>query len=242
MPHGQPDWGRAAGKDFVHVSQDIAELAVRLGSPVRYHRSGNVLFMDGFEHGLAPWVNQHSAGICDIVLTQETAATGGVCAELQLGVGAGSFCNLTKPVPHVLPGKVGISAAFSFTANMKGYWLVIEGRDGALSWYYAIRYNHVDGLLEYINKAQKWLPLETIPNLVADSKYFHYMKLTVDLVNQEYGYAFFDQATYAIPKVEIYTTSSSNWPYISGTIYAEGNETDISKVYVDDVVITGEEY
>jgi len=55
MPRGYPDWGRIRKEVGIAAIGDLGELAVRLGASVVWDRRGDVVLVDSFDLGLAPW-------------------------------------------------------------------------------------------------------------------------------------------------------------------------------------------
>jgi hypothetical protein len=49
MPIGRPDWYNVGQSNVIDTMSDMAELAVRLGSPVNYDRSGKTIVYDVFD-------------------------------------------------------------------------------------------------------------------------------------------------------------------------------------------------
>jgi len=55
MPRGAKDWGQYAEQDILTKTFDLGELAVRLGCPSVFSRSGSIIYATNFENGFKDW-------------------------------------------------------------------------------------------------------------------------------------------------------------------------------------------
>jgi hypothetical protein len=76
MVHSAPDWSSLRTAIAYPRRQDLAELAVRLGSIVSFDRRGDVVLWDDFESGLSRWSANLSGSGAAVYLSSARARSG----------------------------------------------------------------------------------------------------------------------------------------------------------------------
>jgi len=117
VTRGAPDDSNVLSTSAFYRLDDMAELAVRLGSPLTYRRSGNVLFQTTFEQGLTPITIQTPFAGGTFGLVNTPSMSGGVVASINYLAVAGSGGALGFVLPPVFSGRIGVSAAVRLGGN-----------------------------------------------------------------------------------------------------------------------------
>ena len=186
MAHGKPDFWAAGPDELTYGSSDVAELAVRLGSPVNYDRAGNVLWMTGFDDGGRGYVPTGTIIGDECHLTADGADTGGVCLMLTTGPLLNNFTTITKSLHYPNLGGIGLAAAFTPTIGLHFFYLTLKVYDGANQKTYQVRYDHTLGVVDVMIGGIGWTLAGACGKLRAAFGAYAQMKLVIDTANKCY--------------------------------------------------------
>ena len=185
-----------------------AELAVRLGSPVVFHPSGRVVWMETWENGLARWTTGGAGTGNSVALAVDSWASGGYSAKLIGGSTSDYSAYILRRFSWLPASSVGISLAYCAPGLWDRSSIQMYRADGS--------YVHEPGL--QIGRSNSNLAV-----LVPDYGYvfvlaaavgtgslidYNEVKLTVDMVNHKYGTLWFKGGEYDL--------SYYSYPYSAG--------------------------
>lgn len=212
MPHGTPDWGLVGPMGVSYELVDLGEHAARLGSIVSWERQGNVILMDDFESGLhkgsftgggAGWSTRLFSG----------AARSGAFSVRMIG---GSLTPWRSRVEYFygLPPtfRVGLEFAFTPETDTDNWSWGIEWRSRTDSHIARVRYDHVNGRIEYDDAAGLPVILATIGKQLVQLWPVHVGKLVVDMSVPEYVRFILDGTGYPMPGIGIESTGVGGDP------------------------------
>lgn len=111
---GYPDYGAVKRISGMAAVLDLGEHAVRMGSFNALFRSGNVIFQDGFRHGLAPFKTVVSPSGGSVSIYAESALSFGECAKLTPQAIAGATAQLVRYLAPSVINRLGFEFAFAF--------------------------------------------------------------------------------------------------------------------------------
>lgn len=138
---GHEDWNRNVSAE-VFAMHDLGELAVRQGSPVVHWRSGNVIYLTGFEcdtndwYPLFPWGGggelEHFTG--ENISNGLQPLRGSACLRFPtatLSYGDGLYrSHAIKTLPARWYGDLGVEASMAIDVNVKGVVIDLVYDDG----------------------------------------------------------------------------------------------------------------
>jgi len=236
MPRGTPDWGEYSPQGEVSKSLDLAEIAVRLGSPVIYDRNGTVLFMDTFQYGLIRWVVNAKAE-CTISACDTKAIIGpkslkfafsGTSTDL-------SYVGLTPPFLYFNRNGYEITAMW----DDPYIFLILDGQlyYNGNNYGFGVKIAPVAHKL-YVWGATDWITVASDINIDATGDVWYFIKLVVDAVNAKYvglklNDRFFDLSAYT-PKIQ----ASSEPNMLCLFIQAFQTAAQAGNVYVGSTILT----
>lgn len=110
MAHGAPDYSNVRKDLAVFRIDDLGELAARLGSPVRYDRRGDVLWMTGFDYGLQEIDPATGGAASEVSLIAEPVETAPFAAKLKIDAAASSTAAMDKRLSSPASPRVGMGA------------------------------------------------------------------------------------------------------------------------------------
>jgi hypothetical protein len=242
MPRGLPDDGDVLQIGDLYRLLDMSELAVRLESIVSYHRWGSVVYLDTFRNGLAAW-DALSYGVGGHVwLSNLSAASYGVSVEMETGTGALPYAYIQKTLPSYNSAKYGFSLAFTLSDLLDDLQFQITAYDGAYEQDYRIRFVCSTNSLEVWLPDGTWETFATLPIVLKYEKMFHVMKMIIDMENAEYRRFFFNQLSYDLSAYAPRKLTYVSNPFLRYTVYAVGGGSLSAAVYVDNAIMTINEY
>jgi len=198
MPHGRPDWYNITPMIQVHASEDVNELAARLGTPDTWDRRGNVLFIDDFTQGLA----KYDFLVVGAGSTYGLRCTVGLHSSVALWMDPDSGVNdavqATINLPNPKSAVVGIEAAFNYTLANSAPGISINYCDGAYAYTFTLRIDCAGVDIAYYNEDGNYVNLEEDIVWPIYTSYFHIFKLVVDLSKYEYMRAIVDDRSYSL--------------------------------------------
>jgi len=242
MARGAPDDSNVVLQGDVHRLDDMAELAVRLGSPLLYDRFGSVIMQDGFENGINAWSKTLTGVGAEIWAANDYSYDGQVSAHLYSGTGALPIAILDKFLPAVPVCKLGFQTSFHIDANLVEVIFSLNYHIAPMIFWFAVTYDHTTQILSYKEPGVGWNNFAVHPTLYAALDNWHTMKLVVDLVSRAYVRFSLDEVTYllpgALPGAMAWATGSCIKPSVS----VEGDPILGSHLYLDNLIATRHEF
>ena len=238
MAHGAPDDSNVLGGVDVRRGDDLSELAVRLGSVVRYHRGGNVLLAEGFEEGLSGWDTNGDGAGREVVISNDRSFTGGYSCRITSGTGLEPFMGIMKYMPPVGECLIGLQTCFSLNSHVSYLDFKITYGKPGLGSYFSIKYDHVHGTLSYEDTTAAWDEFASPGVLYDGLGNWHNIKLVVDMVTGSHVKAYLDGHAYDMTGLMPRTGAWLPGPFLGVYLYVHGKSADSGIVYFDNVVAT----
>lgn len=204
MPHGAPDDSNIVKTKAVYVLDDMAELAVRLGSPDLSDRRGDVLFATDFRDGLSGLEYNLEGEGASLALETGHQRSGAYCLKLTAGSDGLRRIEVWANAPATALSSRGIEFAFSVGADLERWEWWIAMSLGGLERTAAIRYDHVNSLVEYADVAGTWVTLAAPVSLWATDWCEHTAKMVADFSTLTYVRFILDREVYSLVDIPIY--------------------------------------
>lgn len=241
MGHGTPDWWGSEPGETTFQVQDVGELAARLGSIDTFDRRGNVVWLTGFEEGLAPITTSVDGTGASAVLSATQAKFGAYSIKLTAGSDGGMNAFVIGRSPYPVLGAWGAEASFT-VATLTGYIpLSFILYDGTNYHYFRIRYDHVNKTLDYLNSLNSWVSFATGVDLYAYDSCFHVFKLVVDFSADKYLRAIIDENEYSLAGIAGRVVLSAVAPHLFFSLAHYGRAGNNPYIYADGLIITQNE-
>ena len=242
MARGAPDDSNVkVGKD-VYRLDDLAELAVRLGSIVKYNRSGNVLVLDGFEEGVNAWTLNRTGAWAEVEVSDEKAYNGQVALKVTSGTGVTPYAGIAKYIPPVSQCKIGLQSCFSLNSDVVDIrFQLTYGRD-PLRHYFLVRYDHVAGELQYESAPGVFTPFATPGKLYDGSNNWHNIKIIADMVTGEHVRCYLDGEAYDMSGIFPLTGAWGQGSFLYAILRVYGDGATSGVVFFDNVIVTYNEF
>jgi len=241
MPHGGPDWGTEGPLSTVYSIQDMAELAVRLGSPVTFDRRGNVIWIDDFESGIEKWCLSGDMGKA-YDWNGQYCKTGGFSCKMTTGAAANRSCMIDKHVGFPVLSPFGLEVSFSYRQNWKYLDVTLYLEDGSYLYKAGIRYDHPNTKFQYLDEAGNYqdIPGGSWSSVMAPMR-FDTIKLVADFTTAKYKRLFVNSQVFDLSTISFNRTAMVFIPVMSVNITLTANAAATAIAYIDDVIITQNE-
>jgi len=241
MPHGGPDYGLYAEKKTVYSLQDMAELAARLGSIVRFDRRGDVVMLEDFEGAAGRWEDWQYGNLHNGVISAENARSGSFSYKLPLPAGATSWGYINATIPLPVLGNMGIEFSFAGIANIKYLDLELYSWDGAKYYYPFVEVHLVNKTLSICDEHYALPTIDDDLDLFDWDGCWHTLKVVYDSANGRYKRLLIDGKTYDLSGYGLYSEADTEKPGLELLITAHNNTVLAQEIYFDDVIITQNE-
>lgn len=235
MVHGTPDWGLKK-KSTVYALDDMAELAVRLGSIVTFDRRGDVIFLDDFEDGIIRW---STTGVVSSSTTK--ARSKALSAKLALTEDIGDTAGIQAQIANPVATATGFE--FSWLADASVFFL--ESRvwlyDGSRITKFTITWNHSAKTLSVLDSDGATKVFATGVNIAAASHLFVPCKLVVDISAKKYVRFLMGPYTWLLSAYAGDDAGATTNTYLNLFVYADLLTGAAANIYIDDVILTQNE-
>jgi hypothetical protein len=236
-----PDGGFSSGGSVFPMAGDLGELAARLGSVVTHNREGNVVFLETFESGIAPWNVTLSGTGAEVIISNGNYRSSGYSCKMTAGSDASRVAQIARRFPYPAISLYGLEASALIDSNLQYLIITLELRDGATAYQFQVTYDPGNQELLVTIPGGSSVAVATGANLDTGYGLFHTFKFAVDLANDAYMRLIVNEAEYDISAYSSYSFSQATNPHLWVTITAYGNTGTNTVVYVDDVIVTRNE-
>ena len=242
MARGAPDDSNVVKQGAVYRLDDMAELAARLGSIYTYHRFGDVFLQEDFEKGVAKWVITKCGTGSYGSISGDRSLSGNQSFLAHMGAGHNSYVDIMKSLAPVPLGSVGFCFAFSLGSQFGKMLVCFTVYTGTRTLWGETDYYHDPG------KISIWIDGPTEEDFILTGplantgKMFHILKIGLDTARQKYNYIYLDNQTYTPVDKSLVSWADSTAPRIDINIRCFGVDGDTADCYLDDIVLTQNEF
>lgn len=232
---------------FIYDTQDawgqistvgLSEMAARMGSVVRYERSGQIHWVETFENGMQSWVKFLPLPASIAEISPVYSQSGGYSCRL-VGAPTGSgtasitrFCGV-NPV-----GKIGLSFSFAVDSDFETIKLSFYLRTTGVQHQPILRLPPPLGKIDIFTSESGWVEVCDLTMGTKSAEIWNTVKLVVDFSTGAYVSLRYNAGTHDISAYHYTTASNSYTPEISVGIQAQSRAGEADEVYIDDVILT----
>lgn len=242
MAHGAPDDSNVMKFGGVNRLDDLGELAARLGSPVMYHRLGDVVFIDDFEYGLNSWetFGTNSDRFCRT--SNEASLSRGASCILNSGTGGFLPIYIQNHFASVMGKRLGFYVAISLRANVGtfGMNLHVYSRTEQMSYMWQWRKSTRE--LTCRTTGGGFHSIDSDVGLYENPTLYHHFKLVIDQQTQMYRGLYLNDVYYDLSSVPGWITTPGREKHIITNVLNSGDGTLASEIALDNFVITTNEW
>jgi hypothetical protein len=218
----------------------LSELAIRLGSPKRYDRHGEVLWMDSFWYGTQAWGIYKSAN-SNAYLVTWPARSGGYALRLVIGSASGDYVQIAHAEPYLVATRFGAEISWTYCSVVSAYyWYFTIGLTTG-TWTAEVKYDPINYVLYYKNSAGSYVTLATSFRVLEDSTFFNTIKIVVDANTKKWVKLMLNGSVFDLSAQALYQSTAQPYPAINFAMRVVSYPGYQGIVHVDDAIITQNE-
>lgn len=241
ISHGTPDYRVTSGARTVFQLTDMAELAVRLGSPIRFDRRGDVVWWDDFECNTQRYDNSLEGTGAAAVRSTDRAHSGETSWLLTGGSDGNRRASLIASEPPVVRSAVGTEIAFNLPDSIDAVQLWISEFDGAVRYSARLIWSDVTNQLLYFDAAGADVVIASGIDLPVNRPTWNIIKLVVDLDSHEYVRALVNHNSYSLTGIALNQSADGRAPRVDFIPIVVSRAGNNDQAYFDDLIITQNE-
>lgn len=240
MPRGMPDWAEYSPQDMFNRSLDNAELAVRLGSPTIYDRSGTVIFQDDFGAGDGKWEKVVDSN-CWIQPSFDNGFVGGYSLMFYDKGVADALPALWIKIPFMIQTKIGVEGAFCLTDSYSRCGLNCNITYQGYTNLFYLLYNRQTRELQIMKDDGNYITIAS--NLYVDVERYSWfvMKLIVNPITLKYEKVRFNNLVIPLTNYSCYRYTTSEVDSLSIGFHLGATTTIPVKNYLGYAIVTANE-
>lgn len=233
-----PDFAEYAPKGFLYRNIDPTELAVRLGSVNTFNRSGDVIFQDGFESGLAAFYDIAPGVDADTDITPITARNGGFSALMVSGLLAEGVTFIGKFLAYPFLTKAGFEVSFSYPSTGIQIYIALIIYTGTERLLGLLVIEPASERIRYYNGDVTWPTLVSNVDPAVGAQWFNTIKLVIDFESRMFDKLFINKDVHDISSYALYVNNSDAAPLLDTEVYIKPTTNVNRTVYIDDWIVT----
>lgn len=227
-------WGNVVGIG-------LGELSAILSFAKRFDRRGEIIFLDGFETGLAGWFEATQGTGASIALSTNQPAFNAFCVHLTTGNADGDYAYISRYLAYPKVSKMGVG--FSFTNQSYDSYIkpLVSIYTGSNRYIAEVRYNPGTGVIDFYNDAGGYTELATGVKLAISPYGYNQLKMVFDLKTGYYVRFLLNTTEYDMSSYPLWTTSSTTDPIMDISAHLETNQAASALSRIDGFVVTQNE-
>jgi hypothetical protein len=233
-----PDWIQDTTPHSNPVEITNTELAIRLGFPQVFERTGNVLFYESFSYGIGDWHPLQSPAANKPVLAAKGLLDSPYSVKLVSDGTLAGFSTIRKDLGYPYLTTFGMEFSFQASQEMGQLYFGIIIYTGSTKHSIWGRYEDVTYKWSILDNTPAYQDVLTYNIGVFDHSNWHTVKLVADLLNEKYARIMVDNEDVGIssyvPRQDVDATD----PYIYLGLQSYTLGTRVYDVYVDNVILT----
>jgi len=241
MAHGQRDDSDVESTGLLFTQADMAEHAVRLGSPYAFYRSGALLYAETWRNGLQGWgIYEFLAGSYG-KLSSDYSLSDGISFHLYIGNAVGATVLASRTWVPMFSTNLGLQ--YSFAVNQQEHLLIfyIEYQWLGLRYIAEIQYNPVSKELQYRNDAGAYVVFAEGVDDYNLAGGWTTAKMVIDMADAEYIRFFWGGIEYPLSDIPFHQRLALAYNYMMFPVGAERLSLSDGHIWMDNIIITTEE-
>lgn len=220
------------------VEITLAELAIRLGYPGVFERTGNVLHYDTFEYGISGWSVNGDVGSHVPRLSCRGLLQSPFALKLPMEIATSSWSTAVKRIAYPYITSIGFELSFLPMEAFGMLYCGIRIYDGTYQYNCYFQYKDTDSKWYIMNSIGLFTEVATYDIDAHFNPIWHPVKLVVDIPNQRYGRLMVDNLDVSLITHTIYRPASAERPYMY--IYVSNWEDSGVRgtIHVDNLIVT----
>lgn len=241
MAHGTPDWGFGKTATVHVLTEDLAELAARLGSINVYDRAGHVVWWDDFRKGMGAWRSATDGTGAAVALSTTYPKWPPFCLKLTGGSDSSRFAEVYKYFPPQVEGKIGVEVNVNFLTDWDEFYLEMRVDDATIIHTARIRLSSANDKIYYLDSDEAWQELGTLASLINVFGGYHNLKLVADFSTDLFTRLLLNATPYTVSSYSLLTTADPGAPGFRIWMQLVSRSGENDNCNIDGVIVTQNE-
>jgi len=225
-----------------YVLEDMGELAVRLGSPSRFDRRGEIIWMDDFKSGTAGWWTYGSGTGYEVYVDNQITLQSPFCVVLTAGSDASQYAEIRKFFSAEVVGRAGIEFAVAFDTEFDFLYIELWEGDGNTHVKGKLAIYDTGGVINVYDADDVSHEIGSGFSYGEPTQQYHLIKLVVDFYTGMYVRLVIDQNSYDLSDISLFTEDAADNPSHRVYLYLFGREGENDACRVGHAILTGNEF
>lgn len=238
MPRGAPDYGNVISSSPLHRLDDMAELAVRLGSANVYDRGGYIIYQTNFSQGVKGWVVASENDKGSAIASTDLGYYGPFCYKLSTSSDSPYDINVTRYLAGLQKGKMGMEVTFAFDPTLAKILFLFSHYDGVDRNIAGVRYDHENEALEYYTTNGAYGSVDDDFVLQHISNAPHTLKFVIDEETGTYDRILVDATEFMDLEYVYRKYERTETPYMMTSIQITCQDELGVETLIDNVIVT----
>jgi len=215
-----------------------AELAARLGSCVKYDRSGSTWYLNDFRNGWSGGYSWGSGNGWSVSFTPSPAINGGYSLKLVGGSDNYRFAEANFETPVLFNKQYGFSILFSLEDNIVQVRLLVTFYDGSNSWSAYADLDVASQAIEIVDASSGSTVVANNVKVRTDSNMFNLFKMVMDFQNKKYTRILFNDLDVDCTGYTFPSSVSTENPFLHAVARFYSSPGNNGIAYLDSVRIS----
>jgi len=240
MAHGFPDWGEYAPQTQIGKSMDIAELAVRLGSPCIYDRFGTVMFIDDFSSGSNKWhitVQENQQIYCTAKISYLSGYSLAFYDDHSFEYEPRMYIYL----PIYQKSLLGIEAIFCFEDTNANERIALQLVENGIAYSFSFGYDRYNEIVKLKDISGNWQIIEENVKFEIGLHEWFVSKLVIDPISKKFVKGRVNDKIYDLNSYSPYEMSTTLANGLQTVVVLGTASTTTARGYLGYVVVTQNE-
>jgi hypothetical protein len=242
MAHSAPDWSDALKSGYIYRVDDMAELAVRLGSIVNYDRRGEVLFAEGFESSLSAWSTSAGGTGASVAIDTTKSWQGSQSVKLVGGNTLLDVSSLDHITPYSVAGGFGVEVSYYALSATLAFELTLIVYDGSNRREYTIQIETISGAIWALGAGDSLVSITPAANVLIDvANGWNRVKLVLDVDAAAYKRLLINNQSWDLSAYVPYTLANALPPFLHQSLLIRSGLASNQSLWVDNAILTQNE-
>lgn len=202
---------------------------------------GNVILLDDFEDAPIKWATVLSGTGAAVARDTSIAYMGGNSLKLTTGSTVAKSVEVDRYFHDVSKSKIGASVFFTLHADIDDLFFYLYRYDGTNVEQCQIWYDAASSWLYHRASSGAWSLIKQPFDLKTGTDVFHFLKLVIDPVANEYHKLIIDSNEWDLDGKDLYSSADATFPQCMFGIKAVDDAGANTDIYIDNVIITKNE-
>lgn len=220
------------------VQIGLAEHAIRVGSPMAFEVTGNLLHHESWEHGFGHWQNIGTNSNCIAALDPTYSYKGGYSVKMQVDNVIGHYNRLLARFPYPYETTLGFEWAMLWKTAFTELQVTVFMYGPTKTYQGLLKFRGDEEKLYYYATVGGFTFLENVKLSAEDTNGWRLCKLVLNMPSVKYSRFVFDYLDIDMADKRILNWGAGDFFRLEAIFRLEALTNTAESVYIDNIIIT----